>query len=1274
VPDRANALDAWLDLLREESPHFQLTDTASDPQSGGWIRNPALASAEYCDVRATRVFEPEQAGAEPKAGHTDKVIAKEPMAQLPELPSRFQNAFEAAKAKAELVYATRADKFPHHPQLADSPLHGLLLIQKVFFEFCKQARDAGREGQLSLAQASKAVDGAWPILCDYYFERERGQCSEEERSRFRVALWRTVTDDQQWKQHLSDLVALSEVAATTSPGTRAAAAQAGDKPIQRVAGEAMPTIPPFPEFNLGNGAARFPGSLPSQDATLLERIHKRLRSSVSHHPDRFEKLVCRAVQQCYDLLKQIYGRTGAFNNHVLEEALPENAFEIALECGWLPKGARADNPEWLAWIRELVSGRFSRAGFGDSRKPDPYLFVPFPVEADTSKRAPESLLRGGSTNEGVAGVPENTESLPTDPINSSNQQALPALSREALARIAQAEKDARKRYDEDKVPYFPTNPDFSFFEGDIVRSRSRILEYLRLFWEAVLDAHLREYQAVAPMALLTNSALLESVVGIAWTLTEPLWVGYAAVLFHEPSARRARFGIELAQGNQHQEMETWRYPDSNQWAASWPRLTEPGSEMAHLNARFKATFAESAAGLIQQYKNRAAANTSSAETTAGVEARRMSDDAPDPIAKVEDIAELEGELLAILNGQDRSEARKALQVAEATAEAEFLGKRQAENWKRQVQTPGAGFVATGTPPPQDLAALEYAKTRLNAISDTSLLALGDALRPEGLLSYIKRVIWSLCNLCVAKLEPYEDSLINERLQRHFRIAFSEWLRRELITSVPVLEPEVWRVYRERIAGVSPSPVENPLQTPQAKEVAISANARASDPPAPSHLSERDQRIQEREEIRYGNTDRIPEGTDLAAWAERNDLCGQYLPKIAVSRGVERQRLLCELVSKLFGTIARRRVALVNSLADISVFDNEQKTYLGWVVETSLPDLSLDDLEKQAIELTIAGCRRGWLGAAIKRVTGGEAQSSVNDAVLQGKEPEKHGDPPCAPETSPSEMAAIMARIGARIAEAGQTAGSITNDAEINDAAGDLFESLVDELETQVKTTSHVALFSEICEWARVETEAAFDGHEGALNEIRTRQLGRLQRFMEDVALHFQKAESSGPGSASEGHAANLSDPSRVAAQEDPTGGKGGRNERSATDTPVAHSPKPPVLTSPKTTPRRTPDLQSSRERLDLVTALARELATIKQELVVYCTAEGLKQKHPEFILWKHIDEAELRELADGIAFTPKAYAETLTLRKFGITSRETLKKDRKKLRKAQRNQPSPPSS
>jgi hypothetical protein len=99
-------------------------------------------------------------------------------------------------------------------------------------------------------------------------------------------------------------------------------------------------------------------------------------------------------------------------------------------------------------------------------------------------------------------------------------------------------------------------------------------------------------------------------------------------------------------------------------------------------------------------------------------------------------------------------------------------------------------------------------------------------------------------------------------------------------------------------------------------------------------------------------------------------------------------------------------------------------------------------------------------------------------------------------------------------------------------------------------------------------------------------------------------------------------------------------------------------------PRRTPDLESSRKRLALVGALARELATIKQDVERFCTAEDLKQKHPQFILWEHIDKAELKELAEGAAFTPKAYAENLTLRKFGITSRETLKKDRKKLRRA----------
>jgi hypothetical protein len=93
-----------------------------------------------------------------------------------------------------------------------------------------------------------------------------------------------------------------------------------------------------------------------------------------------------------------------------------------------------------------------------------------------------------------------------------------------------------------------------------------------------------------------------------------------------------------------------------------------------------------------------------------------------------------------------------------------------------------------------------------------------------------------------------------------------------------------------------------------------------------------------------------------------------------------------------------------------------------------------------------------------------------------------------------------------------------------------------------------------------------------------------------------------------------------------------------------------------------------------VSTLASELATIKHDLNGFCTAESLKKKHPEFVLWGCITDIEIKELVDGTAFTPKAWAENLTLRKFGLTSRETIKKDRKKLRQAQRVQPRKPSS
>jgi hypothetical protein len=58
VPNRAKALDAWLELLRTETIHFQAMQNGIEPAGvGGYIFNVAAVSAEYCDELAGRTFE-----------------------------------------------------------------------------------------------------------------------------------------------------------------------------------------------------------------------------------------------------------------------------------------------------------------------------------------------------------------------------------------------------------------------------------------------------------------------------------------------------------------------------------------------------------------------------------------------------------------------------------------------------------------------------------------------------------------------------------------------------------------------------------------------------------------------------------------------------------------------------------------------------------------------------------------------------------------------------------------------------------------------------------------------------------------------------------------------------------------------------------------------------------------------------------------------------------------------------------------------------------------
>ena len=96
---------------------------------------------------------------------------------------------------------------------------------------------------------------------------------------------------------------------------------------------------------------------------------------------------------------------------------------------------------------------------------------------------------------------------------------------------------------------------------------------------------------------------------------------------------------------------------------------------------------------------------------------------------------------------------------------------------------------------------------------------------------------------------------------------------------------------------------------------------------------------------------------------------------------------------------------------------------------------------------------------------------------------------------------------------------------------------------------------------------------------------------------------------------------------------------------------------------RGPDIETSRKRIELEGRLTAELATIAQWAKKFTTARELRQRYPDFTLWNQLSDQEQKELLT-ISFKPKAYARTLVMRKSGITSPDTLKKDRQKLRRA----------
>lgn len=185
-------------------------------------------------------------------------------------------------------------------------------------------------------------------------------------------------------------------------------------------------------------------------------------------------------------------------------------------------------------------------------------------------------------------------------------QPLPLLSREAVARIEQAEEDAKARYAQDKWPHFPTNPDFSFSEVSIRRAMESIIHHLTILAQEVLDAHWREYLAVAPADILHNETLKLLVANRVYDLPSELWRGYRRTLWREPSRRNRVYPLALAARNldQYPELEPCRYPDPTTWEKIFQ---EAQPEIERLDAIWQTSLQKVAVDGFKRYQRNAAA-------------------------------------------------------------------------------------------------------------------------------------------------------------------------------------------------------------------------------------------------------------------------------------------------------------------------------------------------------------------------------------------------------------------------------------------------------------------------------------------------------------------------------------------------------------------------------------------------------------------------------------------------------------------------------------------
>ena len=185
-------------------------------------------------------------------------------------------------------------------------------------------------------------------------------------------------------------------------------------------------------------------------------------------------------------------------------------------------------------------------------------------------------------------------------------------------------------------------------------------------------------------------------------------------------------------------------------------------------------------------------------------------------------------------------------------------------------------------------------------------------------------------------------------------------------------------------------------------------------------------------------------------------------------------------------------------------------------------------------------------------------------------------------------------------------------------------------------------------------------------------LGNMQRILDRVRIQHRIAPGSLPSRTTE---SNWSQNARafinaLGGAEDASGHVFGTHLKrlaARLEEQIKTSAKLPDPDAAKGAPNkreRGPDYQRIQKRVDFEDKLVSELGMIQSKISVTASINLalLKREFPDFELWKLLSQQQQEELLTE-DFKPRMYARTLAMAKFGLTSRETIKKDRQRLRK-----------